>query len=380
MWSFDRTGLAFLAFLFLAVSANGVIAQSCTSLTDDTPVRPSLDQDGLLPPRHNPASVPPADKPDTTNPTEFVPAVRMPGETCTAIRLFDASTQSKRHYDLVNCLDGLTFGFGNWPQNELGEFFETLGKDRNAEPALVARFLEVFKAQPDAWASFRRDAKLEDGAPNTATVTNGIRHLLASARIKNAKGLTDRRDGTCVGLPEKSKSFYFDHAKWLVPTLQYAFRDPTVVAFQVRYWEDDVLSNARNHTETLGLPKEGLFLMAFYESNPGQVPALKTAISQKKPPETLRAGGRTWKWDGSDRPSALAGITLDRWHTLLIWQAMCPSPSSRFRIRNRNLKFFSEYLAADFVVPEETEPGMPSAKEPNNCDPARVKLRGKVGG
>lgn len=110
MWAFDRIGLALLAFLFLAVSAKGVIAQSCISLTDDTPVRPSLDQDGLLPPRHNPASVPPADKPDTTNPRELVPAVRMSGETCTAIRLFDASTQSERHYDLVNCLDGLTLG------------------------------------------------------------------------------------------------------------------------------------------------------------------------------------------------------------------------------------------------------------------------------
>lgn len=163
----------------------------------------------------------------------------------------------------------------------MGEFFETVGKDRNAEPALVARFLEVFKAQPDAWASFRRDAKLEDGVPNSATVKNGIGHLLASARIKNAKGLRNSSDGACEVRPERGKSFYFDHAKWLVPTLQYAFRDPTVVAFQVRYWEDDVLSNARNHTKTLGLPKEGLFLMAFYESNPGQVPALKTAISQK---------------------------------------------------------------------------------------------------
>lgn len=79
-----------------------------------------------------------------------MPSVPMTSETCAAIRLFDASAESERHYDLVNCLDGLTFGFGNWPQGELGELFRKLSEDPNAEKALVARFVEVFKANPDA--------------------------------------------------------------------------------------------------------------------------------------------------------------------------------------------------------------------------------------
>jgi hypothetical protein len=359
------------AFFFWVLSGEVVFAQSC----DSSGASPALDQNGLLPPKHNPASVPPADKPNTTDPMKLVPSVPMTSETCAAIRLFDASAESERHYDLVNCLDGLTFGFGNWPQGELGKFFQELNKDSNAEKALVARFVEVFKANPDAWSFFKKDAGLGDTV-DSGTVRTGIKNLLASAKIKNAKGLKNRfSDGACEMRPENGKSFYFDHAKWLVPTLQYAFRDPAVVAFQVNHWETDVLSKAKDHAELLGLPKEGVFLMAFYESNPGQVPSLKTAISDKKPPETLRAGGRNWKWDGSDRPSALAGITLDRWHTLLIWQAMCPAPGEKFRIRNRNLKFFSEYLAADFRVPAETQPRMPRANYPKNCDPAQVKLR-----
>lgn len=298
----------------------------------------------------------------------------MTSETCAAIRLFDASVESERHYDLVNCLDGLTFGFGNWPQGELGEFFQELDTDTNAEKALVARFVEVFKANPDAWSSFRGDARLAGTVVDAATVRTGIENLLASAKIKNAKGLKNRSsDGACAERPENGKSFYFDHAKWLVPTLEYAFRDPAVVAFQVSFWETDVLSKAKDHAKLLNLPKEGVFLMAFYESNPGQVPSLKTAIKEKKQPKTLRAGGKDWKWDGTDRPSALAGISLDRWHTLLLWQAMCPTPNEKFRIRNRNLKFFSEYLASDFRVPTETQPGMPSAKDPKNCNPALVK-------
>ena len=299
----------------------------------------------------------------------------MSDQTCTAIRLFDAAQESERYYDLVNCLDGLTFGFGNWPQAELGQFFNTLGKDPNAESALVARFLEVFTAQPDAWESFRKDAKLENSQADATTVRTGIKGLLASAKLKNAPLKNRSSDGACASTPAPGTSFYFDHAKWLVPALLRAFRDPAVVAFQVRYWEEDVLQTATSHAKALELPKEGVFLMAFYESNPGQVPSLRPAIRAKKPPETLRAGGRDWKWDGSDRPSALAGISIDRWHTLLVWQAMCPVRSDKFRIRNRNLKFFSEYLAQDFRLPIETEPGMPSARKPENCDPARVRLR-----
>jgi hypothetical protein len=364
-----------LAFLFWTLSGELVFAQSCNSLNNQPPEASSLDQNGLLPPKYNPASVPPKNNPKATNETELVPSVPMTSETCTAIRLFDASAESERHYDLVNCLDGLTFGFGNWPQAELGDFFQKLSQNPDTEKALVARFVEVFKMHPTAWSSFRSDAKLTDTMDAT-TVRTGIKNLLASAKMKNDKGRKNNAaDGTCVGHPASGKSFYFDHAKWLVPTLEYAFRDPAVVAFQVSYWNDDILLKAKSYSDALGLPAEGVFLMAFYKSNPGQVPSLKTAINQGKPPKTLHAGGRDWQWDGTNRPSALAGITLDRWHTLLLWQAMCPDSNGHFRIRNRNLKFFSEFLAEDFKVPTETPIGKPKANDRNNCDPALVKLR-----
>ena len=368
----------FLTFFCWTFSSELVFAQSCDSLNTQPPDPSWLDQYGLLPPKHNPASVPPKHNPGTTDEKERVPSVPMTSETCAAIRLFDASVESERHYDLVNCLDGLTFGFGNWPQGELGEFFQALNKNPDAEKALVTRFVEVFKANPTAWSSFKSDAGLAN-IVDAATVRTGIKNLLASARMDNVRGLRNHSsDGTCVGHPANGKSFYFDHAKWLVPTLEYAFRDPAVVAFQVSYWETDVLAKAKSYAEALGLPKEGIFLMAFYESNPGAVPRLlRDAINEKKPPKTLHAGGRNWKWDCTDRPSALAGTPLDRWQTLLLWQAMCPVPDSNgtIRIRNRNLKFFSDYLAADFKVPTETQAGKPSAKDSKNCDPALVKLR-----
>lgn len=110
MWSFDRIGLTILAFLFvLAVSAKGVIAQSFTSLTDHTPVRPSPDQDGLLPPRHNPASVPPADKPDTIQASACFSRRGEPTPT-RASRRQQESLSVVTQYDAFTC-DGLDFEF-----------------------------------------------------------------------------------------------------------------------------------------------------------------------------------------------------------------------------------------------------------------------------
>jgi hypothetical protein len=45
--------------------------------------------------------------------------------TTQCARQFACSTPGHggRFYDLANCLDGLTFGFGNWPQPEIGDFF-----------------------------------------------------------------------------------------------------------------------------------------------------------------------------------------------------------------------------------------------------------------
>jgi hypothetical protein len=125
----------FLAFLFWTFPSELVFAQSCDSLNNQALTPSWLDQNGLLPPKHNPASVPPKNNPRTTDEKELVPSVPMTSETCAAIRLFDASAESERHYDLVNCLDGLTFGFGNWPQGELGEFFQELDQDSDAEKA-----------------------------------------------------------------------------------------------------------------------------------------------------------------------------------------------------------------------------------------------------
>lgn len=57
----DKKVVPILAFLLVVFSPRAALAQSCSSLNNQVVANPWLDQDGLLPLKHNPASVPPAD-------------------------------------------------------------------------------------------------------------------------------------------------------------------------------------------------------------------------------------------------------------------------------------------------------------------------------
>jgi hypothetical protein len=111
-----------------AIVVAGFLAWPVLSMAQDAP-RPALDSAGLLPPSRDPANVPSA-----ADKSVMVPAVPMDEMMRQAIRLFDAGSDSQRFYDLANCLDGLTFGFGNWPQPEIGSFFHAMMADPVAGP------------------------------------------------------------------------------------------------------------------------------------------------------------------------------------------------------------------------------------------------------
>ncbi len=89
----------------------------------------------LLPPAHSPAE-PPA-----------VTSLGLNELTRRAILLFDASAVSERHYDLVACLDGLTFGFANMPQSNLHGFMTRMAADREGATVrtFVSRMTEHFR-------------------------------------------------------------------------------------------------------------------------------------------------------------------------------------------------------------------------------------------
>lgn len=322
---------------------------------------PFLDADGLLPPGKDPRSVPPAD-----GSKECVPAVPISERTSKAIALFDSGSKSERHYDLVNCLDGLTFGFANHPQASLQSFFKALRKDEAADDALVRRFKEVFKASQEAWDAFAKKGGLDASELSDDAIRRGIDKLITNVEFKNRLPAGSNCSPPPTPGPAPGESFYWDNYYWFFPAAKRAFRDPAVVAFQVRRWEERYLDPAARDAKAIGFEGEpGIFLMAFIWSNPGEV-SVGYLMNSKAPPESLRAGGKDWSWNNP--PAALSKASVERWRQLLLWQAIGRGAKG-LRMRSRTVAFYETFLADQFVLPSQ------HIEDAVNCDPANITLR-----
>ena len=161
---------------------------------------PFLDKDGLLPGKHDPANVPAADGSGTK-----VPAVPMSERMRKIITMFNAVPGvSNRNYDLVDCVDGLTFGFANHPQAKLADFFDAMQEDVHAYDSLVRRFLEAFRQSNDAWKAFARKAAINVANLDDASVRHGIQAVIIDRPLKNA--LIDRGPGSNHALQPRPES------------------------------------------------------------------------------------------------------------------------------------------------------------------------------
>jgi hypothetical protein len=297
-----------------------------------------------------------------------------------AVALFDATEASKRHYDLVECLDGLTFGFANIPQSDLNGFMTRMATDRDGATlrAFASRMAEHFRSDDPAWRHYISSAKLPAGEPTEAVVLDGIQRTLLDSknfmrpyagRFRNVAHTSTfcTPDHPAAG----ARSFFDDNALWFRPAAAFALRDSEIVDFQVRDWRKKYLDHGIRAAQGLGVPGDaGSILLTFVMSNPGQVrePA-RDYLLRGEAPESFKIAGRLWRWDGADRPPALAQEPLQSWRLILVWQVMC---DGRPRIRNRNITFFREFLASHFVLPAMN--GQSPRDDPQtNCNPQLVR-------
>jgi hypothetical protein len=316
------------------------------------------------------------------------PAVPMSDVTRDAIRMFDFGSESHRWYDLVDCVDGLTFGFANTPQSGLREFFSLLHADTGGWRALVSRVTDAFTTDSSAWASFQTKANIKDATPTESAVDRGLQKLLISDTAPYAKTVLTE-DISTRGEPTATRckvvgggrSFLVDNGSWFRQPVALALRDPAIVTFQVRNWERKYLEPAAAEAPAFEFPPvAGTILIAFVKSNSGEVPQDLGRAVQKTgvPPISLSIRGRTWRWDGTD-PRPRKGATLSEaaqdlqmWRMMIFWQSMC---SERPRIRSRSQGFFATYLADYYVLPAMRGRIPVEAATAQNCDPRHVSLR-----
>jgi len=262
--------------------------------------------------RADACDVQPADRNPNDIGIPMSPAARAVNDT------FTFGPASERFYDYVEPLDGITLGFGNWPQQEVEGLFRDMstangGKAFEAFAGCAASFFAQ-QNHAEAWRAARMAARVGPLDPTRDNVTTVLRQTLLSrsfmARYKGHCKKTCRR-----GEPD----LYHEHKTWLVPALKYALRDRDVIVWQVDFWTRTIVDRANELAEKVGLKDDeaAMVAAAAYRSS---APAEFNDVIRASRTGTLSFRGRTWKWDDPPTGARRDAEGLKRWQRLILWQ------------------------------------------------------------
>ena len=152
-------------------------------------------------------------------------------------------------------------------------------------------------------------------------------------------------------------------------------RTPAVAEWEARFWEDDVLRPAINLAGRTDLrpPVAAKILMAsLYSSYPSSTKAVAELLErcpndQPRPNCVLNTGPLNWDLTKHRFIAAPSPEQLNSWRLMAVWQWYT---AKQGRIRSRMQKFFSEYLADDWVLPN---PG--DDRNAANWNPGHLRMR-----
>ncbi len=227
--------------------------------TPDEPLEP----ENLLEPDQNPAWTDQGSYPRDHLGDE-VPIIVKDTPLWHMVRAFDPNKISRRHYDIVTPLDGLTFGIAHWPLGDGYQIMSALFAEEEPRAAFLMRFKEFFEVDDNEalWQIFVRDAErgtidlevggldLDASLPDDGDLDAQIERCLARTLLNEAWW---RGSKTSKGVGRR----VFD-LLWFRKSFGYALRDRRIVEFQVRFWIKDRIHIAQTKClEKLGIETLG---------------------------------------------------------------------------------------------------------------------------
>lgn len=329
------------------------------------------------------------------NPAD-VPGIKFSQLASRVNETFTAGGGSQRYYDHVEPLDGITIGFGHWPQAEVSKFFRDM-RDENSGKALAAftdcataffalkrettqtksRIVcDKIRSESTAgvWRQAQKAAGIVPGNLTRARVAEVLDRTLLSDKFNKEFGRNCRRDSKHRCLPNQPNLFR-KHGKWLAPLLCYALRDRVVIDWQVDFWSRDIINDAVKLAEQIGLEDDeaAVVAAAAYDSS---APAWFRDVIEAAKTGHLSRNGYRWNWNDPPHGAKKDSEGLKAWRRFILWQyyAVRVWPG-RHKIRDRSIKFFELYLADDWILPGLDRDGKPLAKDQRNLNPALVKPR-----
>ena len=227
---------------------------------------------------------------------------------------FDSTISSKRHYDHINFLDGITIGMGHWPQAEVNHFFGSLIKDSSAKANFLNEAVAAFKT-----LSKKECQKyLKGKSCNEAHIKS-----LISDTLFNIKFLKQKYGRNCR-LNSQYKcasgaSLYYE-LPWIQVVIPRALRNKAVVKWQLEFFKEDILEPARKKALESGLQNktESLLIFSSFESS---FKAYANKLKKVgKSNGFLEFGGKKYYWS---KPSGLKNPNkeqLQSWRMLLAFR------------------------------------------------------------
>ncbi|MFN3656284.1 MAG: hypothetical protein ACK4UO_03380 [Pseudolabrys sp.] len=289
---------------------------------------------------------------------------------------FNSGARSARNYDLVDPLDGMTLGFGNWPQQEVAGFFADM-KSSNGGKAFITftDCLHEFFAQTDNADIWGRAQAVARVSPGPAT-RDAVAAVLEKTLFNSAFMARYRKHCSEVCKPGEP-DLYHEHEAWLKPALRHGLRDRTVIAWQVDFWTRTIVGAAVEMASTVGLKDDeaGVVAAAAYRSS---APAWFKPVAMAARSGTLTFRNFTWNWNAPPAGAGRDAEGLKSWRRFILWQhyaARVWIGQGKRRVRDRSRKFFADFLAAHWLLPARRADGSPDWNSISNLDPALVRPR-----
>lgn len=312
----------------------------------------SPDEVSLLPPERNPVQAG----------VEVSKLVRL------TLEIFDSEGISKRHYDHIAPLDGITLGLGHYPQAQIAGFFNALKDDNNGETLnrLIIRLYEYFQKDDSAWHKLQSMAKRENSSLSTEEVRKAIKSTLLN------QAFMSRYSKNCrIECKNNEPDFYHEQENWFVPSMGYALRDLAVVQWQVRYWEHYLLKPSQKKATQAGLVSiPSVIGVASAESS---AKSWGTHIAGAKERGYIGQPGSDYYWQWNKHPflNNPTDEQLESWRLLARWQWYC---WKKGKIRNRSRTYFNKFLAHQWKLPT-FKGGSTGTRDPKNWNPTLLKMK-----
>lgn len=285
------------------------------------------------------------------------------------LEIFDSEPISKRHYDHIAPLDGITMGLGHYPQAEIGDFFQALHNDNDGKTfkVFIERLNEYLQTDEGAWRALQVKANVA-----TASLSQEVARDAIKGTILN-KEFMKRYEKNCD--TQKCKpdepNFYHEQERWFVPSMRYVLRDSVLVDWQVRYWDDYLLTPSKAKAKQAGLASiAGVIGVASAESH---AKSWATYIAGAKERGFISNDKARLRWDWNKHPfiNNPTAEQLESWRLLAMWQYYC---SKEGKLRNRSRAYFVKYLADIWKLP--TSLGNSERNiDPRNYNPSYVKMK-----